>query len=58
MKKATKTIGTILFLVGFFALFGEAETAGSQILWSLGAAAVCCIGATLIDMSIKKEGRV
>lgn len=57
MKKVTKTAGVILFCTGFFAMFGEASTAGSQILWSLGAAAVCCIGAELINMSLKKEGR-
>ena len=58
MKQIKKTIGTMLFLVGFFALFGEAESAGAQLLWSLGAAALCLIGGHLVNVTLAKEDEV
>lgn len=55
MKKLVRITGTLLFLVGFVALFGESDNAGAQILWSLGAAALCLIGGHLVNTTIKEE---
>lgn len=54
-RRITKAVGTAVFLIGFIALFGEARTAGAQIAWSLGAAALCLIGGEMVSRSLEKE---
>lgn len=57
-RRIYKGIGTLIFIVGFIGLFGEAQAAGAQLLWSLGAAALCLIGGTIVDANLKKEDEV
>ena len=57
-RKIYRGIGTLIFLIGFIGLFGEAQAPGAQILWSLGAAALCLIGGTIVDSNLKKEDEV
>ena len=57
-RKIYRGIGTLIFLIGFIGLFGEAQAPGAQILWSLGAAALCLIGGTMVDMNLKPEDEV
>ena len=57
-RRIKKAAGTAIFLIGFIALFGEAQTAGAQLLWSLGAAALCLIGGTIVDSNLSKEDEV
>lgn len=54
-RRIFRGIGTLLFIIGFIGLFGEAEAAGAQLLWSLGAAALCLIGGTIVDGNMREE---
>lgn len=40
---------TITFLAGFICLFGEAETAGMQIVWTGCCLGVCAISAGVLN---------
>ena len=57
-RRILKGAGTLIFIIGFIGLFGEAQTPGAQLLWSLGAAALCLIGGTLVDSNLKEEDEV
>lgn len=57
-RRIIKAVGTAIFLIGFIGLFGEAQTAGAQLLWSLGAAALCLIGGGIVDANMSKEDEV
>ena len=57
-RRLFKGIVTLLFIIGFIGMFGEAQAAGAQLLWSLGAAALCLIGGTIVDTNMKKEDEV
>lgn len=57
-RRICKGVGTLIFIIGFIGLFGEAQAAGAQLLWSLGSAALCLIGGTLLDAATKKEDEV
>lgn len=57
-RRIFKGIGTLIFIVGFIGLFGEAQAAGAQLLWSLGAAALCLIGGTIVDANLEKEDEI
>lgn len=49
MKTIAKVALTILFLIGFVCLFGEATNPNLQLFWSLGAMAVCILSAKGLD---------
>lgn len=57
-RRIFKGIGTFIFIVGFIGLFGEAQAAGAQLLWSLGAAALCLIGGSIVDANLEKEDEI
>lgn len=57
-RRIYKGVGTFIFIVGFIGLFGEAQAAGAQLLWSLGAAALCLIGGTIVDANLEKEDEI
>lgn len=57
-RRIIKGAGTLLFIIGFIAMFGEAQDPGAQLLWSLGAAALCLIGGTIVDGNMSKEDEV
>lgn len=57
-RRIFKGIGTLIFIVGFIGLFGEAQAAGAQLLWSLGAAALCLIGGSIVDANLEKEDEI
>lgn len=57
-RRIFKGIGTLIFIVGFIGLFGEAQAAGAQLLWSLGAAALCLIGGSIVDANLRKEDEI
>ena len=57
-RRILKGAGTLIFIIGFIGLFGEAQAPGAQLLWSLGAAALCLIGGTLVDSNLKEEDEV
>lgn len=44
LHKAGRAVGVVIALAGFVAFFGEAPTAGLQIVWSLGSLAVMSLG--------------
>lgn len=49
MKSFAKVALTILFLIGFVCLFGEAKNPNLQLIWSLGSMAVCYLSAKGLD---------
>lgn len=53
--KVRKLIGSIIFAAGFFCLFGEAETANMQLIWTSGSIAVLYIGYLILKPVIDKE---
>lgn len=57
-RRIYKGIGTLIFILGFIGLFGQSEALGAQVLWSLGAAALCLIGGTIVDANLKEEDEV
>lgn len=56
-RRITKAVGTVIFLIGFVFMFGEAQTAGAQIACSLGAAALCLIGGEMISRTLEEDGK-
>lgn len=57
-RRIYKGAGTLLFIIGFIAMFAEAQDPGAQLLWSLGAAALCLIGGTIVDSNLSEEDEV
>lgn len=57
-RRIIKAAGVAIFLIGFIGLFGEAQDPGAQLLWSLGASALCLIGGTIVDGNMSKEDEV
>ena len=57
-RRIYKGIGTLIFIIGFIGLFGTSEALGAQLLWSLGAAALCLIGGTIVDSNLREEDEV
>lgn len=49
MKALAKTIFTIIFLIGFMCLFGESDSLGIQVAWTLGSLVLCGIGYKGLD---------
>ena len=54
-KRITKGIGVVLFCIGFVAVFAEISSPGKQVIWTLSAAAVMCIGAALIGKYVEED---
>lgn len=57
-RRIFKGIGTLLFIIGFIGMFGEAQATVAQLLWSLGAAALCLIGGSIVDSNMREEDEV
>lgn len=57
-RRIYKGIGTLIFILGFIGLFGQSEAPGAQVLWSLGAAALCLIGGTIVDANLREEDEI